>query len=90
MLNTDLIFHTPVPANKMELFGNNASYIHLSHDLVLELRRLSRMKSDSAYIVACLSNLVNKQVKITCTWKCKNQTMANSGAQSRSGSLRKT
>ena len=42
---TELLFHTPVPANKMELFGiygstmRNAPYIHPSHDSVLELWR---------------------------------------------------
>ena len=40
---TELIFHTPVPANKMELLvhntTSNAPYIHPSHDLILELWR---------------------------------------------------
>ena len=40
---TELIFHTTVPANKMEFLVHstmrNALYIHPSHDSILELWR---------------------------------------------------
>ena len=43
MYATLLIFHTPVPANKMGLLVHsnmrNAPYIHPSHDSILELWR---------------------------------------------------
>ena len=40
-LVTELVFHTPVPANKIEFFVHSTThdspYIHPSHDSILEL-----------------------------------------------------